>query len=261
VVQVRRRILFSLVAVCLVSVLYLAVRGYLALVRSPWTSAALAKQEAETLLFVGIVACGLVLLIFAAVLLKSLSVSRELDKLISLTRAGSYSFEESLRRLGPLGGKIRLLQHQIQELSERRSLRISSLSGILEFLLNNTDLALLVLELTGRVEGASRSYLERNKEKAGDLRGRHIGELDAEVAFPEVLASMEREHAPVGQPGKDRLVYYPVYNRTGQLANVIAVQGQAALHLVAAEKAETRASGYTRILNLVRRYTQRRQRG
>jgi hypothetical protein len=258
VVQLRRRILFSLVAVCLASILYLAIRGYLAVFYSPGISAALAKQEAETLLFVGIVACGLVLLIFAAALLRSFSLSRELDKLISLARAGSSSFEESLRRLGPLGGKIRLLQHQIQELSERRALRISTLSGVVEFLLNNTDLALLVLELTGRVEGASRSYLEHNKEKAGELRGRHIGELDAEVSFPEVLASMEREHGPVGQPGKDRLVYYPVYNRIGQLANVVAVQGQVALHLVAAGKAETRASGYARMLNLIRRYTQRR---
>jgi PAS domain-containing protein len=252
--------LFVFVAVCLASVLYLAIQGYLTAARGQGISSAQAKREAETLLFVGIVAAGSILLVFAAVALKSFSVSRELDRLISLARAGSYSYEESLRRLGPLGDKIRLLQHHLQELSEKRSLRISTLSGILDFLMNNIDLALLVLDLNGRVEEASRSYLERNQAKAGELRGRHIGELDAEVSFPEVMARMEREHAPVGQPAKDGLVYYPVYNRMGQLANVIAVQGQAALQLVASGKAEARAGGYTRILNLIRRYTQRRQR-
>lgn len=254
-IQVRRRLLFTLLVSCLAAVLYLAIRGYLEAYRTSRTA------QAETMLFLGIVFCILILLVFATVLLKSFNVLRELDKLISLTQTGSGSIEESLRRLGPLGGKIRLLQGQIRDLSERRSLRISSLSGILDFLLNNSAMPLLVLNLTGTIEAASRSFLERNKKQAAELLGRHIVEVDPEVSFPKVVAGMEREHAPVGQPGKDRLVYYPVYNKKLQLANLIAVQGSEELRLVKAAAAEVRPSGYARFLGLIRRYTQRRPRG
>lgn len=252
-IQVRRRLLFALLVSCLAAVLYLAIRGYLEAYRSSRTT------QAETLLFLGVVFCILILLLFAAVLLKSFNITREMDKLIFLTQTGSGSIEESLRRLGPLGGKIRLLQDRIQELSERRSLRISSLSATLDFLLNNTEMSLLVLDLTGGIEAASRSFLERNKKRAEELLGRHIAEVDPEVSFPEVVARMEREHAPAGQPGKDRLVYYPVYDKKSQLANLIAVQGSEELRLVKAAT-EARPSGYARFLGLIRRYTQRRPR-
>jgi PAS domain-containing protein len=255
VILVRRRLLFVLLGSCLAAMLYLAIRGYLEAGRAQRV------DQAETTLFLGIVFCILVLLLFAAALLKSFNVLRGLDKLISLAQAGSGSIEESLRRLGPLGGKIRLLQGQIQELSERRSLRISSLSGMLDFLLNNTELPLLVLDLAGRIEAASRGFLERNKKQTEELLGRHIAEVDPEVSFPEVVAGMEREHAPAGQPGKDRLVYYPVYNRQSELANLIAVQGTQELRLVRAEASEARSGGYSRLLGLIRRYAQRRPRG
>jgi len=254
VIQVRRRLLYALLALCLAAVLYLAIRGYQDAYRASPT-------QAETMLFLGIVFCLLILLVFAAMLLKSFAVLRELDKLISLAQTGSFSVEESLRRLGPLGEKIRLLQGRIQELSERRSLRISSLSGILDFLLNNTEMPFLVLDLTGTIEAASRSFLERRKKKAEEVIGRHIGEMDSEVSFPEMLAGMEREHAPSGQPAKDRLVYYPVYNKKLQLANIIAVQGPEERRLVKAAAGEARPTGYTRFLGLIRRYTQRRPRG
>jgi hypothetical protein len=254
-ILVRRRLLFWLLAFCLAAVLYLAVRGYLE------AGGVSGTAQAETTLFLGIVFCILILLVFTALLLKSFNVSRELDKLISLAQSGSISIEESLRRLGPLGGKIRLLQGRIQELSERRSLRISSLSATLDFFLNNTGLSLLVLDLAGGIEAASRGFLEQNKKQAAEVVGRHIGEVDPESPFPEVVARMEREHAPVGQPGKDRLTYYPVYNRRSELANLIAVQGPEELRLLKAEAAEARPGGYARLLGLIRRYAQRRPRG
>jgi hypothetical protein len=254
-ILVRRRLLFGLLASCLGGVLYLAVRGYLEAGRTSGTT------QAETTLFLGIVFCILILLVFAALLAKSFNVSRELDKLISQAQSGSISIEESLRRLGPLGGKIRLLQSRIQELSERRSLRISSLSAILELLLNNTELSLLVLDLAGGIEAASRGFLEQNKKQVAEVVGRHIAEVDPETKFPELVARMERDHSPVGQPGKDRLTYYPVYNRQSELANLIAVQGPQELSLVKAEAAEARPGGYARLLGLIRRYAQRRPRG
>jgi PAS domain-containing protein len=254
VILVRRRLMFTLLVSCLAAVLYLAIRGYLEASRMSLPA------QAETTLFLGIVFCLLILLLFAALLLKSFNVSRELDKQISLAQVGSVSVGESLRRLGPLGGKIRLLQAGVQELSQRRSLRISSLSGILDFLLNNTEVPLLVLDLAGGIEAVSRGFLERNKKQAGEVVGRHIAEVDPEVPFPEVVARMEREHAPAGQPGKESLVYYPVYNGQSQLANLIAVQGPGELRLVRAEAAEARPGGYARLLGLIRRYAQRRPR-
>lgn len=253
-IQVRRRLLVALLLSCLGAVLYLAIRGYLEMHRASRVT------QAETILFLGIVFCVLILLLFAAVQLKSSSVLRELDKLISLAQQGSFPLEAGLRRLGPLGGKIRALQGGIQELSERRSLRISSLSGVLDFLLNNTELPLLVLDLTGTIESASRGFLERNKKQAAELLGRHIAEVDPQVSFHELLAGMERDRAPAGQPGKDGLVYYPVYNKRAQLANLIAVQGQEELKLVKTAAAEARPGTYARLLGLFRRYTQRRPR-
>jgi hypothetical protein len=76
-----------------------------------------------------------------------------------------------------------------------------------------------------------------------------------------VVARMERDHSPVGQPGKDRLTYYPVYNGQSELANLIAVQGPQELSLVKAKSAEARPGGYARLLGLIRRHAQRRLRG
>jgi PAS domain-containing protein len=185
------------------------------------------KLWAENGFFLSLLAGILVLTVFGILLKRSRNVLRELDKARELARYASFSSPEGLRRLGRLGEKIRLLYLQLTELNDKKSLKISSMAGVIDFLLQAGDLPLLITDVTGKIAQISRRYMEQYKLDRVEVAGKYINELFPDLIWQEIVDTLESNHQALkGGGAKEPLVFYPVFNRGGELSEVICVRGR-----------------------------------
>jgi len=254
-IQIRRILFVSLLLLSCAGVLFFGVRDYLLIARGGSLSQGELKIRGETVLYLSIVFSVAILLAFSLVLLRSRNISRELDKISDMTRYGNFSIAESLGRIGPLGEKILQLNQRLTELNAMKSLRISSLVSINSFLLNNSRLALLVTDITGKITNASARCLEKLKKETGEVVGRHITEILPELDYQSSIAKIEK------QPGelelgelKESPTLYPIHNSNNELSNIICVLGKEEIVTKMAKYAEERSKPASRVTKLVRRY-------
>ncbi len=260
-ILVKRRLIIVVSLLCLAAVLFFGVHGYLQLKDSADFSKNELKIHAESYLFISIVSAVGVLLAFAVLLLRSRNISRELDKLIDMVRYGNFALEGGLKRIGPLGDKIRQINQQLSDLNEMRSLRISSLVGINTFLINNIRLALLITDITGKVSRISPRCVDRLKIESAEAVGRHITEILPEVAFQEVVSGIEKKHTPVILSElKDSPSFYPVFNRNNELANLICVLGKEDVITGITKQVEEQRKPGSPVTSLVKKYFRSRRR-
>jgi len=188
------------------------------------------KLWAENGFFLSLLAGLLLLTIFLAVLKRSRDVLRELDKVRDLARYASFSSSVSLRRLGRLGEKIRLLYLQLTELNDKKSLKISTQAGLIDFLLETGELPLLIIDPAGRISRVSRQYLENFKLGLSDLAGKSLSEVLPDRSWQELADRLETGHQTVKEgSGRETLVFYPVFNRDAELSAVVCVRGRETL--------------------------------
>jgi PAS domain-containing protein len=261
-IQIRRTLILFLLLLCCGAVLFFGIRDYLMIGRSASLSPEELKIRSETILFLSIIFSVVILLLFGWILLRSRNISRELDKIIEMTRYGNFSFEESLRRIGPLGDKIRQLNQRLTELNEMKTLRISALAAINAFLLNNTRLAMLITDITGKISGLSARCLEKLKIEPGAAVGKHITEILPELDFQSLISTLEKQHTElVLSDLKDSPTLYPVFNRKNELSNIICILGKEEIVTKISKYAEVRVKQTARVTNLVRKYFRSRRKG
>jgi hypothetical protein len=227
---VNKKLLLFLLLVAVSGPILLGVRALRLSSDFAGLTAAELKLWAENSFFLSLAAGVLVLAVFLAVLKRSRDVLRELDKARDLARYASFSSSGSLRRLGTLGEKIRLLYLQLADLNDKKSLKISSLSGVIDFMLQVGELPLLISDVTGKITQASRKYLDQYKLNQPDLVGKYLTEVFPDLIWPEVIARLEKEHQALKSGVvKETLVLYPVFNRGGELSEVLCVRGRDSL--------------------------------
>jgi PAS domain-containing protein len=254
-IQIRRVLFVFLLLLSCAGVLFFGIRDYLLITASAGLSPGELKIRGETVLYLGIVFTVAILLVFSIVLLRSRNIFRELDKISEMTRYGNFSIEGSLGRIGPLGEKILQLNQRLTELNAMKSLRISSLAAINAFLLNNSRLALVVTDITGKIISVSARFLEKLKKESGEVVGRHITEVLPELDFQSSVTRLEK------QPGeleldelKESATLYPVYNSGNELSNIICVLGREEIVTKISKHTEERSKPASRVTKMVRRY-------
>ena len=261
-IQIRRVLFIFLLLLSCGAVLFFGIRDYLVLAGSAPLAQGELKIRSETVLYLAIVFTVVILLAFSLVLLRSHNISRELDKISEMTRYGNFSIEGSLGRIGPLGEKIRQLNQRLTELNEMKSLRISSLASINSFLLNNSRLALLITDITGKISSISARYLEKLKIESGEVVGKHITEVLPELDFQASVAALEKGHAELELDDlKDTPTLYPVFNSRNELSNIICVLGHEEIVTKVSKYGEERVKPVSRVTRLVRRYLRTRPKG
>jgi len=227
---VNKKLLLLLLLVAVCGPILLGVRSLRLSGDFAGLTAAELKLWAENSFFLSLLAGMLVLAVFLVVLKRSRDVLRELDKARSLARYGSFTSSGSLRRLGTLGEKIRLLYLQLAELNDMKSLKISSLAGVIGFLLQAGELPLLIADVTGKITQASRKYLNQYKLEQQDLVGKYLSEVFPDLIWQEVVTNLEKEHQALKSSAvKETLGFYPVFNRGGELSEVICVRDRDSL--------------------------------
>ena len=254
-IQIRRILFILLLLLSCAGVLFFGIRDYLLIAGSVSMTQGELKIRGETVLYLSIVFSIAVLLSFTLVLMRSRNIYRELDKISEMTRYGNFSIAGSLGRIGPLGEKILQLNQRLTELNAMKSLRISSLASINAFLLNNSRLALIVTDITGKISNVSARCLERLKRETGEVVGRHISEVLPELDFQSSIARIEK------QPGeleladlKESPTLYPIFNSRNELSNIICVLGKEEIVTKISRHAEERPRPAAGVTKLVRRY-------
>jgi PAS domain-containing protein len=243
-VLIGRRSFIFLGAVVILGTTALGVYGY----RS-FADSGPAVFTGQRFLYVAFLFVVLEILLFMRVLLRSRNVGRELDKLIEITRYRGLPNARNLKRLGPIGDQISRLFDQLNSLSERKSLKISSLSELSAFLMNNVSVPAIVATVDGKVVYASRAFLERTKRPRNEIIDGQVDDLAPGIRFTEVTAELDRVHSSLqGKSKRTMLTFYPIRNGADQLSYVVCVlQGNAGLVEQAArvlsEESTRRAAG------------------
>jgi PAS domain-containing protein len=226
--MVTRRALLLLVVLTIIAVGTVAAVAYfssarLAVELDPGASAE-SKVVAERVLFLGIIATILAAGAGLAVIVRAVRITSLLDKLIVMNRISGFSAERALRGLGDVGDKIATVFRQVAELSEKKSRKISALTGLNELLLNVSDQLVLVVDVKGNVLQASKPLLERLDRARSDIVGVYLDDLlpGANIKAAIQEASQTRS-AVVRERDRDSLVFNPVVNRDGQVTYLVAV--------------------------------------
>ena len=254
---VKKWVLFLMMLVSLSLVAAIGARGYVILGGASTYTWQQSKLQAEIFVYLAIVFSIVFLSVYGAVLLRSRNLYKELDRLIELTRFGSISIEDTLKKIGRLGEKIRLIYYQLNELNEKRSLKISALSRINDFLLNNIDLSCLMLDASGKVTEASRRYLESRDIPRAEVVGKNLETVLAsemeEISFAEISQKLERERGMVPLDTKEPIGFLPIFNRIGELSQAICVLGKEKLYVGAVSDKVERVSRAGRLSGLLKR--------
>ncbi len=255
-VLVSRRWLLAVLAVGVASVLCLGIVGYLLLAASSGRAVEEAKLSAENLLYLCLVLGAVLAVLSAALLLRSRGVSKELDRIVALAHSSAQQVQQRLARLGPLGGRINALTAALNDVSERRLVRLSALNATVAALVTHGKAPLALLEVTGRVVAASPAF----KEKLA-LEGEPtpvIADLLPGLDFPAVVGRLERTRMP--QPwneGAESCGFHPVFDRRNELANVVCVLGRLEIASVPDGERGGNGTAIGRMGRVLRRYLAR----
>ena len=226
-IVVKRSVMLLFGVLVTVAILFVGVYGY-HLIASGFGSsttpqvASAAKTTAETVLFSAVVITCVVVLALAAILARSLYLTRELDKIAQMSRHQDFSPEASLRKLGPIGDRLNAVYHNANAISESKSRKISALSELNSFLVINQQTPLLVTDLTGKIIHASRSFEEKAGLSRNEVIDADAGVVLGGIAWNEVETELLRLRTPVARKTKiGEITFYPVEDRAGEIAYVV----------------------------------------
>ena len=239
-ILVRRGLYYLLVIVVCLGIAGAGVLGYVSIMTAGADTADHVRFVAERYLFIAIAAALLVFLVFLWVVIRSLRLDRELDKIIELNRFQDFSPEMSMKKLGPIGKKITALYYQLNTLNEKKSLKISAQSELVTFIVNNLDLPVAVTDVTGSILWISPSFSEKTGKGRTEAIGVKIDTVLAEISIQNVIFELGRVRTSLEKTsGKNLVSCYPVYNRVNELTYVAFVPGKKAVYSEAKGKEET----------------------
>ena len=221
-ILIPRWVAILLLVIAVGSIVALGIAGYKHIGSSRVETQAVVKGDAETFLYAAIVAAGVLTASLIVLAGRTEYISRELDKMVTLNRHGDFSPEISMKKLGRIGEKITLLYFTLNALNEKRSLKISALSDLVQILANNVNAPILITDVTGAVIYANKRIAERLELHRSELINKNVNDLITGTSFQDVIAQLDRSNASYEfESGGVPTVVVPVDNRMNELSYVI----------------------------------------
>ncbi len=172
----------------------------------------------------------LMIIAFAYIMNRSANIIKQLDKLADIAKYSNLSISEKLHNMGIIGRKIELIMHHENQLSRMKSVRISSLFALSEFLTDNITMSIAVTDFNGKIVFVSKKCLEVLKKSKNDLIGRHISSIISPVNVNDIIINMEETRAFL-KYGKENLsddslykgdtVCQPIINSDNEISDII----------------------------------------
>ena len=246
-VLVPRWVVFLLVSLVVLSIAGIGIAAYRVLLAASNTVAA------EQLLYAAICSGGFFILALVGLIGRTRFISRELDKLIELSRKGEFNPELSMRKLGAIGEKITLLYFRLNALNEKRSLKISAFSDLVQLLMSNIDIPAFVTDVSGVVlyvsgDGAARMGVNRS-----EILHRNVADLLPSIKLQEIVMRLDRSNATLKfTAGEHAHSLVPVNDRMKDLSYIVWVLDSDKFLTDRTKKPETAVSS-SRTAALIRR--------
>jgi signal transduction histidine kinase len=191
------------------------------------------KFRAENVVFISIISIVAVLVIFFVMHRRSVHIIKELDKVTELIRHGRYSAGDYLKRLGRIGDKIDDLMFELNHLNDMKSLKISSLTAIIQFLVENIHLRLIICDIQGNVLHCSARLLVDMGVERSFFINKKVGSLVEKIEYEEILRKLGQSRSPVLRENlkiitadkslTSSVEFYPVFNVKNELSNVMFI--------------------------------------
>lgn len=191
------------------------------------------KYYAENFFYLSVIFSIALLLIMVFIRYRTTSILKELDKIIELSKYGSFSNKEYLIKLGPLGDKINNLNLELSTLNEKKSLKISSLFSINNFLFENMDLNLFLTDIQGKVISCSKKFLVQHNIYKKDILDDFLNNFTIAFDLDQVIQDLENSKTYLilkaikfeikNNKFESDLILYPIFNYKNELSNIICI--------------------------------------
>ncbi len=231
-ILINKKLLVILVVVVIAASLGAGLFGYQKILGSEGLTGESIKFQAESFLFYFFVTAIILIIGFAALLLRVRNVDKQLDRLIEMSRYSDIYPARHFVGLGPLGDRLRLLYRNINNLNIRKTMKISALANLNEFLMNNINLPLLVTDVTGSILYSSTAFSDKYNSTKGDLKSSKIDSVFPELNIPVLMLELFRQHIPVEkESNRIRITCYPVHNVSAEMNYVVFVPDKKATYI------------------------------
>ena len=202
------------------SMLFLGVFGYRVLGDADASQPE--KADAERMLYISVVSVSVVIVVFLFFAGRTLSISRELDKMIELNKRGDFSPELSMKKLGRIGEKITLLYFSLNSLNEKKTLKISALSGLVDFLMDNVKSPLLITDVQGTIVYVNKLFIDKVEQSRAEIINTSVIDLFPDAPYRDTVLELDKRKSQVAltDPGTP-FTLIGIQNRMNELSYVI----------------------------------------
>ena len=191
-ILINKKLLMILAIVVITASLGAGIFGYFKIIGSEGLSGEELRYQAEIFLFYFFVTAIVLITGFASLLIRVRNVDNKLDSLIEMSRYSDIYPAKHFVGLGPLGNRLRLLYRNINNLNIRKTMKISALANLNEFMMNNIKLPMLVTDVTGSILYSSSSFSEKINSTKGDLKFTKIDSIFPELNIPVLMLELSR---------------------------------------------------------------------
>ena len=193
------------------------------------------KIISEKILYWGIAGFVLIILSGFRIVLGSMNFEKTLDKILIMSINRGLSPAEGLKKLGNPGRKLSEIYYSVNSLSEKKSLKISSLNHLINMIFTFIEKKVMVLSITGEILYISES-LNKKDSNSMMLQNRMITDL-----FPDFSISSEIDYLVSNRTMKEiesiNGYLYPVFNIQNELDYLILfLEEHVALNIIPASK-------------------------
>ncbi len=244
-------------------IIMLGVVNYLRLADIETYNIQLIKFYSENLLYLSIV--SVIVLIMSVLIIHrgGIRVLKEIDKVTELSRYGRYYSGEYMKKLGRLGEKINRLFLELNRLNDMKSLKISSISNLNAFFLDNTHLHLFITDIEGTIQSCSRVLLDKLKIEVQDMRGKSFSDIINDLDFNDIVLELQRSRITltrekviltVGESSfQSQFVIHPIFNVKNELSNIVCVSEKETLLTSISKKAEQISKAQKKIKDIFKK--------
>lgn len=182
------------------------------------------KGAAERVLFYGLLLGALELVSFLVLLILAKRKGRDFKTLADLVRYGGSISDERLDGFGSFGAQVRSMIRELVDSSERKSIRIASLTGLVRAVVGMTDRTILIIGLDGRIVAASEVLAALPAFEGLKVGFSSIAEFLPEMDLRSVLEEADRSHGIVER--EDHVSFVPVYSVKGEITHFLVELGK-----------------------------------
>jgi len=234
-ILVKRRNLYILITLICFLLILGELRFFHALSSVELSGNLAVKYQVESFIFASVILTLVVYLFLVYFMRQSDNVMKRLDKMIELSGYGEHDISMHLKKLGKFGKKIDHLIYNIKALNDMKSLKISSLAGIKNLLIQKNSAPLFLLNRHGNIAECSDAMLKLVSAKREEVIKRNFDELFRGVKYEELFFDLEkiRERNMTksvvldigGRSHEYNTKFYAIDNANGEISHIVGVFG------------------------------------